>query len=127
MGELHNRADRTERRRELRKNLTGPEQLLWAKLRAGQLGVKFRRQHSIGPYIADFYAAEVRLIIELDGDSHYANTTARKHDTVRDQYLRNLGIETLRFSNEDVMRNLEGVLTQIQTVIANRSPPQPSP
>ncbi len=127
MGELHNRAGRTVRRRELRRNSTGPEHLLWAKLRANQLGVKFRRQHSIGPYIVDFYAAEARLVIELDGDSHYADIAAREYDLVRDQYLRHLGIETLRFSNDDVMRNRDGVLALIQTVIARQPPPQPSP
>ena len=75
----------------------------------------------------DFYAAEVRLAVELDGDSHYADAAAREHDSVRDHYLHSLGIETLRFSNNDVMRNRAGVLALIQTVIARQPPPQPSP
>ena len=127
MGELHNRADRTERRRELRKNLTCPERLLWARLRASQLGVRFRRQHSIGPYIIDFYAAEARLAVELDGDSHFANATTREHDLARDRYLHQLGIETVRFSNDDVMCDREGVLAQILAIVARQPPPQPSP
>ena len=113
MGQIFNRQTRAEYRRDLRRNPTTPEQKLWQALRGEQLGVKFRRQHGIGPYIVDFYSAEVQLIIEVDGDSHYADEASRQYDVARDAYLSQLGLRVIRVTNPDVMKNLEGVLQHI--------------
>ena len=100
------------RRSELRKNPTEPEKRFWQAVRGKQLGVKFRRQHGIGHYIVDFYCPEWALVIELDGDSHF-NPDARASDAERDAYLQKLGLRVLRFTNLDIMQNLEGVLARI--------------
>ncbi len=122
MGKLHNQPVRLEFRRDLRKNPTAPEQMLWARLRGGQLGVKFRRQHSIGHYIVDFFAAEVRLVVEVDGNSHCVSETAIRYDRDRDAYLERLGLQILRITNQEVMANRDGVLQHIQAVIARTAP-----
>ncbi|MGF1728360.1 endonuclease domain-containing protein [Photobacterium kasasachensis] len=99
-------------RQTLRNDLPEPEKQLWQHLRKKQLGVKFRRQHGIGRYIADFYCPECKLVIELDGDSHY-QTYAQEYDRVRDNFMQTLGITVLRFDNYEVMTNVEGVLMRI--------------
>jgi very-short-patch-repair endonuclease len=109
----------TKRRQELRTNATMPEQKLWALLRGKQLGVKFRRQHGIGHYIVDFYCPECRLVIEVDGDSHYTEI-AQKNDALRNSYLEQLGLRVLRFTNEQVNQNMAGVYETIKRVIDNR-------
>jgi very-short-patch-repair endonuclease len=101
-----------QRERELRRNQTSAEQRLWAWLRGEQLGYKFRRQHPIGPYIADFYSREANLVVELDGDSH-ATAEAQAHDEQRDHYLHSLGLDVLRFTNADVFQNLDVVVDAI--------------
>ena len=78
----------------------------------------------VGPYFADFLCREARLIIELDGASHGNNAD---HDARRDEYCRTSGFEILRFSNADVMGNLEGVLSHISAVLARLPPPPPPP
>ena len=88
------------------------ERLLWEKIRMKQLGVKFRRQYSVGRYILDFYCRELRLAIELDGDSHLIND-APVQDKVRQEYLEACGIRILRFNNSEIYENLEGVLEGI--------------
>ncbi|WP_422345331.1 peptide chain release factor N(5)-glutamine methyltransferase [Parasphingorhabdus sp.] len=97
------------RAKEMRANPTEPEKRLWRSLSNSQLsGFKFRRQAVVSRYIADFLCPQKRLVVEIDGDTHDAD-----HDSKRDQQLRRLGYETLRFSNDDVMKNVEGVLEQI--------------
>ena len=101
----------TARARRLRKEATFPERLVWSRLRAGQLdGVRFRRQHSIGPHIVDFYSARVKLAIELDGVSH---EDREQHDRDRTRYLESLGIRVVRFTNDEVLRDLEDVVFRI--------------
>jgi very-short-patch-repair endonuclease len=107
------------RRQELRNNATQPEQKLWATLRSKQLGVKFRRQHGIGHYIVDFYCPECKLVIEVDGDSHYIDD-ARQKDAQRDAYLQQLGLQVLRFTNEEINQNMAGVYEAIKRVIDDR-------
>ncbi|MBN8824055.1 MAG: endonuclease domain-containing protein [Spirosoma sp.] len=108
-----------EYRRELRKNPTSSETLLWEKLRDSQLeGRKFRRQHSIGVYILDFYCPAERLAIEVDGSIHQ-NPETIIHDQERDHTLAQLGITTLRVSNEEVETDLESVLTKIKAHFNN--------
>jgi very-short-patch-repair endonuclease len=92
----------------LRTNATAPETLLWSALRGRNLGgLKFRRQHPIEPYIADFYCHAARLVIELDGRSH---DNRSEFDEQRSKSFGELGLMTLRISNDDVLNNLDGVL-----------------
>ena len=99
-----------KRARELRHASTEAEKLLWQKLRARQLGgAKFRRQTPIGPYIVDFASFEHRLVVEIDGGQH--NTPqGRQHDLRRTAWLESQGFRVLRFWNNQVLTNLEGVL-----------------
>ena len=97
--------------RELRKNMTDAERALWSKLRRKQLnGLIFYRQRNIGNYIVDFYCPAAKLIVELDGGQHYS-VEGRAKDVTRDQYLVNLGLNVLRFSDLDVLKNMDGVLS----------------
>ena len=107
---VHNHKKFFDRRKELRRNATLQENVLWDKLRNNQLGLRFRRQHSVGGYILDFYCFKRRLIIEVDGPSHEGNI---EYDRVRDKYFSDLGYKILRFKNLDVDSNLEKVLSSI--------------
>lgn len=107
--------------------MTDAERKLWASLRAHKLdGVQFRRQQPIGPYITDFYCAKARLIIEVDGGQH-AHQENVQRDEKRTKWLEERGFKVLRFWNNDVISNLEGVLTIIRGAIRETPPPQPSP
>jgi very-short-patch-repair endonuclease len=100
-----------ERAREMRKTRFPAEAILWSVLRDRQLdGLKFRRQHSIDKYIADFYCAEFKLVVESDGDTHDGR---EKYDETRTQRLKELGYQVVRYTNTDVFENLEGVLISI--------------
>jgi len=107
----------------MRREMTEPEKRLWYQLRASRFqGIKFRRQHVIGPYIADFQSRQAMLIIEVDGDTHAFQAD---YDRVRQHYFENLGYNVIRFINSDVMNNLEGVMVSIgEAVMAfqTRSP-----
>ena len=85
-------------------------------MRNEQLGVKFRRQHSIGEYIADFYCSKLKLVIEIDGESHF-NDEAIEYDSIRTNFFKSLGIEVIRFNNDEVMTNIEGVFEIIQKIL----------
>ena len=99
--------------RRLRKEMSPPERVLWSCLRGEQLGVRFRKQHPIGPYIADFYARACGLVVEVDGESHALTQETRNHDLVRDQFMADLGLTVLRFSAYDVGTNLDGAVREI--------------
>jgi very-short-patch-repair endonuclease len=114
--QIFNSPQYTAKRQTLRSNPTQPEQTLWALLRGKQLGVKFRRQHGIGHYIVDFYSPESKLIIEVDGDSHYT-AEGKSHDQMRDAYMVSLGLKVLRFTNAEVMQNMAGVYDAIKGAI----------
>ena len=102
-------------RKHLRKNMTGAELVLWEVLKDKKLcGRKFRRQHSIGYYIADFYCPSEKLIIELDGKHHFTTEGIEK-DTERDNHLKEMDIRVLRFENREVLDNLTNVLKRIKT------------
>ena len=103
--------------RELRKEMTSAERMLWKQIRNRQLGVKFRKQHPIGPYITDFYTRDVGLIIEVDGDTHFT-TDAKAYDAIRTDYLRQLGLTVLRFTNLEVFHQLDGVMKRIHQAIS---------
>jgi very-short-patch-repair endonuclease len=107
---IHTRKIFFERRRELRR-LTPQEKILWSCLKKSGIGFKFQRQHSIGPYIVDFYCPQKRLIIEIDGSQHLEN---KEYDDERTNYLEMLGYRVLRFWNNDITANLSGVLMHIQ-------------
>ena len=105
--------------RALRKNSTDAEISLWAKLRLRRLnGLQFYRQRIIVNYIVDFFCPKAKLIIEVDGGQHYFGKT-HDDDLKRDEYLKNLGFKVLRFSDRDVLTNIEGVVENILTNIAN--------
>jgi len=90
-----------------------PEVILWQSIRRKQLGVKFRRQFSIGNFILDFYAPKIKLGIEIDGETHFFNRETREKDEERDKILARQGIRVLRFLNTEIMKNLEGVIREI--------------
>ncbi len=100
-----------ERARELRQRMTPAEQRLWQVLRRkGLAGRKFRRQHPLGPFIADFYCAPARLVVEIDGPIHQDR---KEQDQARAAYLQELGYRVLRFSNDEVQEDLEAVVQTI--------------
>ncbi|MCI0549302.1 MAG: DUF559 domain-containing protein [Candidatus Rokubacteria bacterium] len=111
--------------RRLRRDQTDAEWRLWARLRDRQvLGMKFRRQHPIGPYIVDLCCTESRLIVELDGGHH---ARARDVDARRSAFLLKSGYRVLRFWNTDVLRNIEGVLECIGRNARHHPHPRPLP
>ena len=109
------------RRRELRNNPTPAEAALWQYLRRRQiLGKRFRRQYSIGRYIVDFFCVECDMAIELDGAPHFQELEA-EYDGERTAFLREQGIEIIRFENRVVHENVEAVLETIREAVRNRS------
>jgi len=109
--------DGIDRARELRAHASFPERLLWGRLRRGSLGVRFRRQQPIGPFIVDFYCAELRLVVELDGLSHLQTGAA---DLARHRFLEREGFVVIRFWNDELLRDLDGVVDQIASVVRSR-------
>ncbi|HMI40482.1 MAG TPA: DUF559 domain-containing protein, partial [Sphingomicrobium sp.] len=98
--------------RKLRRTMSPPEALLWQELRANKLGFKVRRQHPIGPYVADFYVRETRLVIEVDGSPHDFGDQPDR-DMRRDRYMGEQGYRVLRIASADVMMDLEPILKLI--------------
>ncbi|MGE5464863.1 MAG: endonuclease domain-containing protein [Syntrophothermus sp.] len=97
--------------KQLHRNMTPAETKLWARLRAHRLeGVHFRNQHAIGKYIVDFCAPRKKLIIELDGSQHLEQ---REYDDERTKYFESMGYRVLRFWNNEVMNDIEGVIRAI--------------
>ncbi|MDF7777072.1 DUF559 domain-containing protein [Sphingomonas sp. AOB5] len=113
----------TIRAQQLRREATPAERTLWRELSESKIGFKFSRQMPVGAYVCDFLCRSERLAIELDGESHAATA---KLDRRRDDFIRAQGIRTIRFSNADVMGNLEGVVAEIRSVLATRPTPSPS-
>jgi very-short-patch-repair endonuclease len=110
-------------RSKLRQNMSLPEIILWQNLRRKQIKIRFRRQYSIGRYILDFYAPEIKLGIEIDGESHFFDKKSKMEDATRDQILSKEGIKILRYLNSDVTTNLKGVLANIQKEVERRTTP----
>jgi very-short-patch-repair endonuclease len=112
-------AAKRDRARELRREMTLAERKLWQVLKERRLaGHRFRRQHPLGPYISDFACLEAGIVIEVDGGQHQGNEEDRR----RDRYMHNIGFKLLRFWNNDVLANLEGVCTVIAQALAERCP-----
>ncbi|HTG79518.1 MAG TPA: endonuclease domain-containing protein [Sphingomicrobium sp.] len=108
--------------KQLRREMTDAERKLWSVLRNSQLGAKFRRQQPIGPYIADLVCQEARLIVEADGGQH-ADALS---DARRTAFLQSKGYRVLRFWNNDVLQNLEGVAEAILAALLTPHPAQPA-
>jgi very-short-patch-repair endonuclease len=104
------------RAREMRREMTPAEKKLWYRF-LRNAPVKFRRQRPAGWYILDFYCPEKKLVIEVDGAHHYT-TEGLEYDTRRTAYLESCGLKVIRFSNQDVMTGLEGVVENILAVLA---------
>ena len=107
--------------------MTPAEKLLWTRLRSKQChSFKFRRQHAIGPFIVDFFCPEQLLVVEIDGDVH-AEKTQRTKDWKRERYLRSLGLQVIRYTNHEVLNNLEGVLEHLLAIVSvGSTSPNPS-
>jgi very-short-patch-repair endonuclease len=111
---FYNHRSLGERRKTLRASLTPAEAALWRVLQRSQLQYrKFRRQHSIGPYVVDFYCPSERLVIELEGSAHDSEHTAIR-DEARERFLSTTGLTVLRLENKYVFENPEGVLDLIR-------------
>ena len=114
MTKVYNILKLKERRVALRTKQTLQEVLLWSRLRREQLGFKFRRQHSIGGYIVDFYCPDKKLVIEIDGSQHFEKES-KEYDNIRTHYFKGLDIKVLRFTNAEINTNIDGVLLKITT------------
>ena len=115
----------TKRAKELRQQASPAERRLWQYLSNSQLDRhKFSRQIPIGPYFADFVCRNAKLVVELDGYSHDVRVG---YDAARTRFIEAQGYSVVRFSNEDVMKNMEGVLTMIGLALAEPSLPTPNP
>ncbi|MBU1033074.1 MAG: endonuclease domain-containing protein [Patescibacteria group bacterium] len=113
MPQLFNDPSFKAKRRFLRKDQTDVEGLLWSRLRSKQIdGLKFYRQFSVGKYILDFYCVKIKLAIELDGGQH-SDPLNSQYDKNRTDYLEGKDIKVLRFWNNEVIENLDGVLKSI--------------
>lgn len=110
------------RERELRRNQTEAERLLWGRLRGRRLlGARFRRQHPVGPYFADFACPELGLVVELDGSQDLAQGP---HDAARSMFMRRHGYRVIRFWNDDVLLRIEEVVGAIAEALLT---PHPGP
>lgn len=117
----HNLSLQKEVRRELRNSLTSAEATLWTYLQRSQLaGRKFRRQHSVGPYIVDFYCPAEKLVVELDGAGHY-DVVGNARDVERTRYLEAQGLRVLRFENKDFWSHPESVLATIEAAFLSNT------
>ncbi len=113
---LFNYSGMKEKRRYIRRKLTKSELILWSEIRNNKLGTKFKRQYSIGPYIADFFSSEQKLVIELDGGYH-KNNDQKKYDDYRTIYFKSLGLKVIRFWNSD-LRNMSNVTKIIKASLS---------
>ena len=118
----------------LRKEMTPPEIGLWLALRRNEAGLRFRKQHSAGDYVLDFYCAPAKLAIEVDGESH-ARSDRPRRDAIRNAWLASQGLRVLRYPAQEVLTNLDGVVRHITAIAidrrdrlrVDRDPPPPPP
>jgi very-short-patch-repair endonuclease len=106
--------EKLERAKELRRNMTPAEKILWQELRANKLGVRFRRQQVIAGFIVDFYCHKAALVIEVDGDIH---DLQQDEDARRENALREGGLRIVRFRNDEVLKNLSEAVEQIKNLV----------
>ena len=115
MTKIFNKNSEKEKRRKLRNNPTYTEKILWNSLRRRQIcDVRFLRQYSVNQFVIDFYAPKIKLAIEVDGSSHIGKEA---YDKSRQEYIEDFGIEFIRFTNEDVIGNMNKVVAQIEEVV----------
>jgi len=124
MSLIHNHKYLKDFRKDLRNNATDAEKQLWQYIKGSRLGMKIRRQHSIGNYIVDFYCPEAKLIIELDGEYHFTEAGI-EYDKQRTAYLTSLGFMMIRFENKEVFERIGFVLAEIKKAFSTS--PQPPP
>ena len=106
--------EKLQRTKELRRDMTPAEKILWNELRANKLGVHFRRQQVIAGFIVDFYCHKAALVIEVDGDIH---NLQKEDDVRREKALSGLGLKVVRFNNDEVLRDLSVVIGKIKELI----------
>ena len=111
-----------KRAKELREEMTAPEVALWLALRANDVGLRFRKQHSAGEYILDFYCDPARLAIEVDGEVHERGDRPAREE-MRDRWLTEQGVRVVRYAARDVLANVEGVATQVTALAMRRIEP----
>ena len=120
MTKVFNDVKQKELRRKLRKNMTEAEKILWNRIRRRQLSNKrFLRQYSVNKYIIDFYCPEIRLAIEVDGELHN-KLEEKEYDKFRQEEIETFDIGFLRFSNSDILRNIEYVISVIEAAIKTK-------
>ena len=113
MTKVYNKNTEKDKRRSLRQDIVKAEKVIWGKIRNRQIeDCKFRRQYSVDKYVIDFYSPILKLAIEIDGESHFEEGAA-EYDRERQSYIESLGIKFIRFTNNDVYENLDGVLVRI--------------
>ena len=117
MKRIFNRTAEKEKRRKLRNNMTNAEKLLWERIRRRQIRDKrFLRQFSVEKYVIDFYCPEIKLAIEVDGDTHESEEEIL-YDKNRQEEIENFGISFLRYKNEKIFGNIDKVILKIETFI----------
>jgi len=125
MNQIHNHPKLKQKRKDLRNNSTPAEIRLWKYLRNKQLNNrKFRRQHSIGNFIVDFYCPFEKLVIEIDGSIH-TNVINEEYDANRTKILNSLNIKVIRFTNDEIFNNLENVISKITNSFDKTTTPTP--
>ncbi len=118
MTRIFNKKSEKEKRRKLRNNQTYAEKILWMSLRRRQIcDVRFLRQYSVNYFVIDFYAPKIKLAIEVDGSSHIGK---EDYDKSRQDYIEDFGIRVIRFTNENVIGNINKVIAQIVEVVKSR-------
>lgn len=109
--------EKLQRARELRRDMTSAEKILWQELRSNKLGVHFRRQQIIAGFIVDFYCHKAALVVEVDGDIH---DLQQEEDDKREKVLRGLGLEMIRFRNGEILKNLPDVVRKIKELVSTQ-------
>jgi len=107
--------EKLQRAKELRREMTPAEKILWQELQANKLGVRFRRQQVIQGFIVDFYCHKSALVVEVDGDVH---DLQKEEDERREKVLRELGLRVVRFGNDEVVRDMSAVVGKIRELVS---------
>jgi very-short-patch-repair endonuclease len=117
MPKVYNKLQQKEYRRSLRNNMPKAEVVVWMYIKNKQVeGFKFHRQYGIDKYIADFYCPKLKLVLEIDGYSHMGNR-AQEYDANRTKYFESIGLKVVRIANEDVLKNISGVMEGIIGIV----------
>ncbi len=117
-----NKTEQKGKRKLLRKNMPSAEIILWSRLKSRQmLGYKFRRQYSVDHYILDFYCPELKLAVEIDGESHFNAHGRKENDLKRQRFIESFGIQFVRYTNNEIVENIAGVLQNLSTAVKERS------